>query len=213
MCRVTSRGASFRFNHFRYALLMLENLWCSLNRMGNDRHKNFSLFFSLSRALEHALQHLRLRVSGFHVLPPFGPNMICKYRPGTTSKHNSGTSRTSKMRTHKINTDKTKPFQCQKCGRGFTLKRNKDRHVNYECGHEPRFQCPYCGLRSKQTSPVYAHIRKKHPEEEVFIFDMKLWARRSPIPYLISNCSSEFCLFIGLLSIIIFTIIISITEN
>ncbi|KOX74697.1 Protein glass [Melipona quadrifasciata] len=70
--------------------------------------------------------------------------------------------------------DKKKPFQCQKCGRGFTLKRNKDRHVNYECGHEPRFQCPYCGLRSKQTSPVYAHIRKKHPEEEVFIFDMKL---------------------------------------
>lgn len=78
------------------------------------------------------------------------------------------------MRTRKAVADERKPFQCQKCGRGFTLKRNKDRHVNYECGHEPRFQCPYCGLRSKQTSPVYAHIRKKHPEEEVFIFDMKL---------------------------------------
>ncbi|KAG6801178.1 zinc finger X-chromosomal protein-like [Apis dorsata] len=83
--------------------------------------------------------------------------------------------KTVKRRGLKINaSDKKKPFQCQKCGRGFTLKRNKDRHVNYECGHEPRFQCPYCGLRSKQTSPVYAHIRKKHPEEEVFIFDMKL---------------------------------------
>lgn len=135
--------------------------------------------FFLSRALEHALQHLRLRVSGLHVLPPFGPNMICKYRPGTDGKLNSEASRKSsrRIRTRKISSDNMKPFQCQKCGRGFTLKRNKDRHVNYECGHEPRFQCPYCGLRSKQTSPVYAHIRKKHPEEEVFIFDMKLWAR------------------------------------
>ncbi|XP_014474802.1 PREDICTED: zinc finger protein 786-like [Dinoponera quadriceps] len=106
-----------------------------------------------------------------HVLPPFGPNMICKYRPGTTgnNSHNSKASRTSRIRTRKAVADERKPFQCQKCGRGFTLKRNKDRHVNYECGHEPRFQCPYCGLRSKQTSPVYAHIRKKHPEEEHFV--------------------------------------------
>ncbi|XP_011640004.1 longitudinals lacking protein, isoforms A/B/D/L isoform X14 [Pogonomyrmex barbatus] len=111
---------------------------------------------------------------GLHEVPPFGPNMICKYRPGTDGKHNSEASRKSRIRTRKVNADNMKPFQCQKCGRGFTLKRNKDRHVNYECGHEPRFQCPYCGLRSKQTSPVYAHIRKKHPEEEVFIFDMKL---------------------------------------
>ncbi|CAK9802934.1 Longitudinals lacking protein, isoforms A/B/D/L [Anthophora quadrimaculata] len=87
----------------------------------------------------------------------------------------SGTIGSALRKSLKMNAcDKKKPFQCQKCGRGFTLKRNKDRHVNYECGHEPRFQCPYCGLRSKQTSPVYAHIRKKHPEEEVFIFDMKL---------------------------------------
>ncbi|XP_072767121.1 uncharacterized protein [Anoplolepis gracilipes] len=113
---------------------------------------------------------------GLHVLPPFGPNMICKYRPAADGKLNSEGSRKSsrRIRTRKISSDSMKPFQCQKCGRGFTLKRNKDRHVNYECGHEPRFQCPYCGLRSKQTSPVYAHIRKKHPEEEVFIFDMKL---------------------------------------
>ncbi|KYM90906.1 Longitudinals lacking protein, isoforms A/B/D/L [Atta colombica] len=98
--------------------------------------------------------------------------MICKYQPGTDSKLNSENKK--RIRSRKVSTDNMKPFQCQKCGRGFTLKRNKDRHVNYECGHEPRFQCPYCGLRSKQTSPVYAHIRKKHPEEEVFIFDMKL---------------------------------------
>ncbi|CAK9827962.1 Longitudinals lacking protein, isoforms H/M/V [Anthophora retusa] len=105
---------------------------------------------------------------GFQILPaPHGQNMIFKSLSGTIG---SALRKSLKMNA----CDKKKPFQCQKCGRGFTLKRNKDRHVNYECGHEPRFQCPYCGLRSKQTSPVYAHIRKKHPEEEVFIFDMKL---------------------------------------
>ncbi|XP_025270092.1 longitudinals lacking protein, isoforms A/B/D/L isoform X9 [Camponotus floridanus] len=128
------------------------------------------------QAAQEAAQQAQRDSQGLHVLPPFGPNMICKYRPGTDGKLNSEASRKSsrRIRTRKISSDNMKPFQCQKCGRGFTLKRNKDRHVNYECGHEPRFQCPYCGLRSKQTSPVYAHIRKKHPEEEVFIFDMKL---------------------------------------
>ncbi|XP_076395644.1 uncharacterized protein LOC100880436 isoform X14 [Megachile rotundata] len=113
---------------------------------------------------------------GFHILPlPLGHNTTFKSRSGTIGKQNLESSKNVKRKSLKMNAcDKKKPFQCQKCGRGFTLKRNKDRHVNYECGHEPRFQCPYCGLRSKQTSPVYAHIRKKHPEEEVFIFDMKL---------------------------------------
>ncbi|KAK2584889.1 hypothetical protein KPH14_002485 [Odynerus spinipes] len=116
-------------------------------------------------------------LAGVHVLPSsLAPTLICKYRPGSEAKRSAEVaSRTSRLRSRRMvsNEDK-KPFRCQKCGRGFTLKRNKDRHVNYECGHEPRFQCPYCGLRSKQTSPVYAHIRKKHPDEEVFIFDMKL---------------------------------------
>ncbi|XP_053996949.1 zinc finger protein 425-like [Hylaeus anthracinus] len=112
----------------------------------------------------------------YHILPlPFGQSMSYKSRSGSIGKRSLEVRQNVKRRGLKMSpSDKKKPFQCQKCGRGFTLKRNKDRHVNYECGHEPRFQCPYCGLRSKQTSPVYAHIRKKHPEEEVFIFDMKL---------------------------------------
>ncbi|XP_076172979.1 uncharacterized protein LOC143149456 [Ptiloglossa arizonensis] len=130
----------------------------------------------LPAAESRAVQHLHLRVSGFHILPlPLGQSLIYKSRSGTIGKRSLESSKSARRRSLKLNAcDEKKPFQCQKCGRGFTLKRNKDRHVNYECGHEPRFQCPYCGLRSKQTSPVYAHIRKKHPEEEVFIFDMKL---------------------------------------
>lgn len=83
-----------------------------------------------------------------------------------------GNLKESKIRSYKI--EMQKPFQCKKCGRGFALKGTISRHLKYECGLQPRFQCPYCNLISKQTSPVYAHIRRKHPGEEVYIYDLKL---------------------------------------
>lgn len=64
-------------------------------------------------------------------------------------------------------------YYCPKCLHGFTLKSNRNRHYKYECGHEPRFKCPYCNLRSKQTSQVYCHIRKKHPDNRVCVIDLK----------------------------------------
>lgn len=64
-------------------------------------------------------------------------------------------------------------YYCPKCLHGFTLKSNRNRHFRYECGHEPRFKCPYCDLRSKQTSQIYCHIRKKHPAERVWVVNLK----------------------------------------
>lgn len=64
-------------------------------------------------------------------------------------------------------------YYCPKCLHSFTLKSNRNRHYKYECGHEPRFKCPYCKLKSKQTSQIYSHIRKKHPEERVCVIDLK----------------------------------------
>ncbi|KAH0952311.1 hypothetical protein HN011_005725 [Eciton burchellii] len=64
-------------------------------------------------------------------------------------------------------------YYCPKCLHGFTLKSNRNRHYRYECGHEPRFKCPYCELRSKQTSQIYSHIRKKHSAERVWVIDLK----------------------------------------
>ncbi|XP_072767139.1 uncharacterized protein [Anoplolepis gracilipes] len=64
-------------------------------------------------------------------------------------------------------------YYCPKCLHGFTLKSNRNRHYRYECGHEPRFKCPYCELRSKQTSQIYCHIRKKHPAERVWVVNLK----------------------------------------
>lgn len=62
-----------------------------------------------------------------------------------------------------------KQHYCPKCHRGFTLKSNLKRHFNFECGFKPRYKCPYCQLRSKQTSQIYLHIRNRHPGEKVSV--------------------------------------------
>ncbi|XP_008207163.1 zinc finger protein 771-like [Nasonia vitripennis] len=66
-----------------------------------------------------------------------------------------------------------KPFGCPKCSRSFTVKGNMTRHLKYECGQQPRFQCPYCDFRSKQTSNVMSHIRTKHVGEKVYVVHLK----------------------------------------
>lgn len=66
-----------------------------------------------------------------------------------------------------------KPFACPKCSRTFTVKGNMTRHLKFECGQEPRFKCPYCDFRSKQTSNVMSHIRTRHTGENVYVVHLK----------------------------------------
>ncbi|XP_076621329.1 uncharacterized protein LOC143341872 isoform X18 [Colletes latitarsis] len=67
---------------------------------------------------------------------------------------------------------KTKKFPCPNCPTAFGQKPSLTRHLKYECRQEPRFQCPYCQQRSKKTSDIYAHIRRKHANLRVFVIDI-----------------------------------------
>ncbi|CAB0028148.1 unnamed protein product [Trichogramma brassicae] len=69
--------------------------------------------------------------------------------------------------------ERAKEFFCSKCNQGFTMKSNCIRHEKYECGQKPRFMCPHCGLRCKQTSQIYVHIRRKHPNEEIYVISVE----------------------------------------
>lgn len=60
----------------------------------------------------------------------------------------------------KIN--KVKLFACHKCTKSYYQKHNLQRHLNYECGQEPRFSCPYCSKRSKHKKDLQNHIRAIH---------------------------------------------------
>ncbi|XP_017756809.1 PREDICTED: zinc finger protein Xfin-like [Eufriesea mexicana] len=67
---------------------------------------------------------------------------------------------------------KIKRFPCPNCTSAFGQKPSLTRHLRYECRQEPRFQCPYCHQRSKKTSDIYAHIRRKHANSKVFVIDI-----------------------------------------
>lgn len=57
-------------------------------------------------------------------------------------------------------------YMCpNKCGRSYkNYKGNLIRHLKYECGHIPKYMCPYCQHRSTQKSNLQMHINTKHPE-------------------------------------------------
>lgn len=53
-------------------------------------------------------------------------------------------------------------YKCSVCGKHYVHQSSFIRHRNMECGKEPRFQCPYCPMKSKRKSNIAAHIRCKH---------------------------------------------------
>ncbi|KAL6434200.1 hypothetical protein ACFW04_005962 [Cataglyphis niger] len=52
-------------------------------------------------------------------------------------------------------------FTCTRCGRSYMRKDSLQRHMHWECGKEPQFQCPFCPQRCKRK----AHWLRHMPED------------------------------------------------
>ncbi|KAE8747845.1 hypothetical protein FOCC_FOCC005457 [Frankliniella occidentalis] len=57
------------------------------------------------------------------------------------------------------------PSRCDGCGRSYAYRSSLYRHLKYECGKLPQFQCPYCPRKTKQKLNLKEHIRMIHPGE------------------------------------------------
>ncbi|KAL6263983.1 hypothetical protein P5V15_004064 [Pogonomyrmex californicus] len=68
-----------------------------------------------------------------------------------------------------INKMESRNYVCPKCSQGYKNKRTLDTHLRIACGREPKFQCPYCDLKSKHPPNIYTHIRRKHKGEDLFL--------------------------------------------
>lgn len=55
------------------------------------------------------------------------------------------------------------PSYCDVCGRSYAYRSSLYRHLKYECGKAPQFQCPYCPRKTKQKLNLREHIRMLHP--------------------------------------------------
>ena len=68
-----------------------------------------------------------------------------------------------------LNLIKSRNYVCPNCSQGYKNKRTLDTHLRTVCGQEPKFQCPYCGLKSKHPPNIYTHIRRRHKGEDLFL--------------------------------------------
>lgn len=56
-------------------------------------------------------------------------------------------------------------FVCERCNRSYMRKDSLQRHVQWECGKEPQFHCPFCPQRCKRKAHWQRHIRRQHSEK------------------------------------------------
>lgn len=53
-------------------------------------------------------------------------------------------------------------FTCTTCSRTYIRKDSLQRHILWECGKEPKFQCPFCPQKCKRKSHHIRHIQRQH---------------------------------------------------
>ena len=80
-------------------------------------------------------------------------------------------------------------FECKACGRSYTKKGNRARHLKYECGKNPSFVCHLCDFQSNYNYLLSKHLMDVHKVEatksprkvvEFFRCDLCPYRGRSP---------------------------------
>ncbi|GLV34651.1 longitudinals lacking [Carabus blaptoides fortunei] len=54
-------------------------------------------------------------------------------------------------------------FNCARCGNTYSRQHSLKRHMRFECGVEPRFECPVCHKKSKHKHNLLLHMRIHRP--------------------------------------------------
>ncbi|XP_074112963.1 zinc finger Y-chromosomal protein 2-like [Cotesia typhae] len=65
-----------------------------------------------------------------------------------------------------------KTHTCPRCFKSYMHAWHLKRHIRFECGQEPKVQCPYCMVKMKQRGHVYRHIRRCHRGQNVYVIDL-----------------------------------------
>ena len=50
-------------------------------------------------------------------------------------------------------------YSCSRCGNSYGRLHSLNRHIRFECGVEPQFECPVCHKRSKHKHNLVLHMR------------------------------------------------------
>ncbi|XP_060814414.1 longitudinals lacking protein, isoforms A/B/D/L-like isoform X6 [Bombus pascuorum] len=83
---------------------------------------------------------------------------------GVVSRLVCATWRQRKSTAQRLSAANKRFFCSNACGSSFTHRGSLTRHLRYECRQNPRFKCPSCDFRSRWTSDVYRHVRRRHED-------------------------------------------------
>ncbi|KAL0132465.1 hypothetical protein PUN28_000309 [Cardiocondyla obscurior] len=50
-------------------------------------------------------------------------------------------------------------YYCPRCGNAYTRLHSLNRHIKFECGVEPQFECPICQKKSKHKHNLLLHMK------------------------------------------------------
>lgn len=50
-------------------------------------------------------------------------------------------------------------YMCKQCGNSYARPHSLNRHIRFECGVEPKFECPICHKKSKHKHNLVLHMR------------------------------------------------------
>nr|XP_012225999.1 PREDICTED: zinc finger protein 628-like [Linepithema humile] len=53
----------------------------------------------------------------------------------------------------------SREYSCPRCGNAYTRPHSLNRHMKFECGVEPQFECPICHKKSKHKHNLVLHMR------------------------------------------------------
>jgi len=84
---------------------------------------------------------------------------------------------------------------CSRCSKSYIHAWHLKRHTKFECGQEPRVQCPYCSAKMKQRGHVYRHIRQCHRGENVFVIDLNWELKGENDEFQYGHLATEFWIF------------------
>lgn len=99
---------------------------------------------------------------------------VLHQRPGMQQGHStrSGTGGTSIVSPSDSSRVLDRKFPCPNCTSVFSRKGGLTYHQKFECGQNPRFNCPYCSYCARHISNARRHVRKCHPGRDVYTVDL-----------------------------------------
>jgi len=81
----------------------------------------------------------------------------CSGKHIVTEKAQNGESPTTEVNSQVI--VESREYSCPRCGNIYTRSHSLNRHIKFECGVEPQFECPICHKKSKHKHNLVLHMR------------------------------------------------------